>query len=96
MPSKKKARSQARKAKKEAKQAAMSSNCGNGFCAGGSSCTHIKLPENRTLESFKDACALFQDFDGKFEAYIKRICTGMDEKLVTTYWQLMRPLLFWG
>jgi hypothetical protein len=53
MPSKKKERSLARKAKKEeAKQQAATSS-------DGSSCNHIKLPE---LEDIKEACVLFQGF----------------------------------
>jgi hypothetical protein len=67
MPSKKKSRSQARKAKKEAKQAAFKTDHAN--AAGGSeaptssSCTHIKMPENCTWDDFKAAVALFEEFD---------------------------------
>jgi hypothetical protein len=51
MPSKKKAHSQARKAKKEAKQAASSTDSGIA-ALDGSSCGDVELPENRTLDDF--------------------------------------------
>lgn len=38
-----------------------------------SSCTHIKLPENSTLEDFKEARALFEDFDAKFSVHQLRM-----------------------
>ncbi|KAL3793925.1 hypothetical protein ACHAWO_002305 [Cyclotella atomus] len=59
MPSRKKARSQARKAKKEAQQAASSTDSGI-VAPGGSLCTHIEVPHNRTLEDFKEATAYFK------------------------------------
>jgi hypothetical protein len=69
MPSKKKARSQARKAKKEeaGKQATRSSDSGsrNANPGDGSSCNHLKLSENRTMDDFKEAPALFDDFNNK-------------------------------
>jgi hypothetical protein len=53
----KKAHSLARKAKKEAQQAASSSDNGSGDNAAldGSSCKHIKLPESCRLYDFKEA-----------------------------------------
>lgn len=57
MPSKKKARSQARKAKKEeAKQQAASSsgNYSGGAARGGSSCRHMKLPEDHAFEDVEE------------------------------------------
>jgi hypothetical protein len=44
---KKRARSQARRAKKEAQNAASSSDSGN-VAPNGSSCNHVKIPENLT------------------------------------------------
>jgi hypothetical protein len=76
MPSKKKARSQARKAKKEeAKQQATGSfEIGGGSTnTGGSSCTHIKLPDGRTLNDFKEACELYEDYNTKFGSYFERL-----------------------
>jgi hypothetical protein len=70
MPSKKKARSQARKAKKETQQAASSTDS-DIAAPGDSSCDHIELPENRTLEDFKKAYGLFQYFRAKVEARTK-------------------------
>jgi hypothetical protein len=89
MPSKKKARSQARKAKKEqARQQAVAS--GNGSAnPGGPSCSHIKLPEDRTLEDFKEALALFMDFNTTYEACHTRM--GEAEKLLARF--RMRGLL---
>jgi hypothetical protein len=84
MPSKKKARSQARKAKKEeaGKQATRSSDSGsrNANPGDGSSCNHLNLPENRTLEDFKEACALCTDFDTNYGAYFERmgVAFGME------------------
>jgi hypothetical protein len=82
MPSKKKARSQARKAKKEEanQQAAASSSDGsNGSAApGDSTCNHIKLPEGRTVEDFKEAWALFQYFTTQFEAYHTMLGVAFD------------------
>jgi hypothetical protein len=81
MPSKKKARSQARKAKKEEarQQAAISSDIrGDSAAPGGSSCNHIKFPEDRTLADFKEARDLFIDFDTKHEAHIAKIYAACD------------------
>jgi hypothetical protein len=88
MPSKKKARSQARKAKKEEArhQASSNSDIGGGSAAsGGSSCRHIKLPESRRIEDFKDAWALFMDFNVKCEAHrtcVKNQVVSLEEKTV--------------
>jgi hypothetical protein len=82
MPSKKKARSQARKAKKEeARQQAAASNSDGSNVAPGSSqasvrssCTHINnLLVNCTLEDFKEAVTLFMDFDTNYETYHRRV-----------------------
>jgi hypothetical protein len=70
MPSKKKARSLARKAKKETKQAADISNRHSGSAAPDtSSCTHIKVPDNCTWDDFIEARALFEDFFANIVAY---------------------------
>lgn len=100
MPSsKKKARIQARKAKKEAQQATSSSDSGNAVApkqavrarqvanssdsvsgnvapAGGSSCKHIKLPDNPTMDNFKDAGQLIKVFDEIISEYHTFLRTG--------------------
>jgi hypothetical protein len=73
MPSKKKARSQARKAKKEqTRQQGTISSDGNAD-PDTSSCNHLKLPENRTVEDFNEARALFEDFTAQNEAHYAKI-----------------------
>jgi hypothetical protein len=58
----------------EAKQAVGSSDIGNGNAAPSvSSCNHMKLPENHTLEDFKEALALFDDFETRLYDYSERV-----------------------
>jgi hypothetical protein len=105
MPSKKKARSKARRAKKEKarQQAAGRTECINRSRApGGASCTHIKLPDNRTLDDFQEACALFEDFVTMFEFYHSKMDEALGVKgdiqmtrdiMATTALQLDRDIL---
>jgi hypothetical protein len=87
MPSKKKARSQARKAKKkEAKQQA----------AGATSCTHMKLPEDHASEELA-AHELFRDFDTKWDAHYTQMgiegiwvkCKNLDDVNKDMFRQLL-------
>jgi hypothetical protein len=106
MPSKKKARIRARKAKKEQarqQQAASRSKCINiSRASGGSSCTHMKLPDNRTLDDFKEAYALFEAFETRFEVYRSRMIEALGTRgdirlssdiMATTSHQLDRDIL---
>jgi hypothetical protein len=73
MPSKKKARSLARKAKKEeARQQAAASSSDIDIQN-----AHIKLPEDRPLGDFKEAIELFNDFRAKMSDYEDRVIAAL-------------------
>jgi hypothetical protein len=85
MPSTKKALSQARKANKKARQSANSSDNSCDNAAPSDPCKHIKLPDNCTLEGFKDAHKLWNDFLEKMSDYSRMLVRAFPMEVLARF-----------